>query len=65
MIRKIFKHSEDYNEEYFLYYDESDKPAKAYEEANTIFSRLLAAAPKRKVTRKRKRKRKRKGSRKG
>jgi hypothetical protein len=66
-IRKIFKHSEDYNEEYFLYYDESDKPAKAFEEAKAIFSRLMAevaAAPKTKVTRKKKRKRKRKGSRK-
>ena len=65
VIRKIFKHSEDYNEEDFLYYDESDKPEKAYEEANAIFSSLMAevaAAPKRKVTRKRKRKRKRKGS---
>ena len=68
VIRKIFKHSEDYNEEDFLYYAECVKPEKAYEEANAIFSRLMAevaAAPKRKVTRKRKRKRKRKGSRKG
>jgi len=67
-IRNIFKHSEDYNEEDFLYYDESDKPAKAFEEANAIFSRSMAevaAAPKTKVTQKRKRKRKRKGSHKG
>jgi hypothetical protein len=69
VIRNIFKHSEDYNEEDFLYYDESDKnPAKAFQEANAIFSRLMAevaAAPKTKVTRKRKRRRKRKGSHKG
>lgn len=64
-IRIIFNNSKNYKEEDFLYYDESDKPAKAYEEANAIFSRLMAevaAAPKTKVTRKKKRKRK--GSRK-
>jgi hypothetical protein len=64
-IRNIFKHSEDYKEEDFLYYDHEDKnPAKAFKEADAIFNRL-GAAPKTKVTRKRKRKRKRKGSRKG
>jgi len=61
-IRKIFKHSEDYKEEDFLYYDHEDKnPAKAFKEADTIINRL-GAAPKTKVTRKRKRRRKRKGS---
>ena len=60
--RKIFKHSEDYKEEDFLYYDHEDKnPAKAFKEADTIINRL-GAAPKTKVTRKRKRRRKRKGS---
>jgi len=66
-IRIIFNNSKNYKEEDFLYYDESDKPAKAYEEANAIFSRLMAevaAAPKRKVTRKKKRKQNRKSSRK-